>query len=142
MRVGRLSAIGTCLGAPDAKKEGELPVFVVNRVVPQGAGGATLHRRAFCAAIGRSLAALWSRHPGGMFAPAAAGPSGGDMNRIRTRTTRLITSDAGMTTAEYAVGTVAAAGLGGLLFKILTSEAITTLLAQLISRAFSWVFGG
>lgn len=64
------------------------------------------------------------------------------MNRIRTRTTRLITSDAGMTTAEYAVGTVAAAGLGGLLYKILTSEAITTLLAQLISRAFSWVFGG
>lgn len=142
MRVGRVSAIGTYLGAPDAKEQGERSALVLNRLVPQGAEGSALHRRAVRAAIGRSRAALWWRHPGGMFDPAAAGPSGGDMNRIRTRSTRLITSDAGMTTAEYAVGTVAAAGLGGLLYKILTSEAITTLLAQLISRAFSWVFGG
>jgi hypothetical protein len=43
--------------------------------------------------------------------------------------------DAGMSTAEYAVGTVAACGFGALLFKILTSGFVTSLLENLISRA-------
>ena len=34
---------------------------------------------------------------------------------------RIANSDAGMTTAEYAIGTVAAAGFGGLLYKVLLS---------------------
>lgn len=61
---------------------------------------------------------------------------------LRTRMIRVATSDAGMTTAEYAVGTVAACGFGGLLYKILTSDATLTLISQVISKAFSWVFGG
>jgi Protein of unknown function (DUF4244) len=44
-------------------------------------------------------------------------------------------SDEGMTTAEYAVGTVAACGFGALLFKILTSSFATDLLESLISHA-------
>jgi hypothetical protein len=44
-------------------------------------------------------------------------------------------SDAGMSTAEYAVGTVAACGFGALLFKILTSSFATSLLESIISRA-------
>jgi hypothetical protein len=44
-------------------------------------------------------------------------------------------SDEGMTTAEYAVGTVAACGFGALLFKILTSGFATDLLESLISHA-------
>lgn len=44
-------------------------------------------------------------------------------------------SDAGMSTAEYAVGTVAACGFGALLYKILTSEFASSLLENLISRA-------
>jgi hypothetical protein len=40
-----------------------------------------------------------------------------------------------MSTAEYAVGTVAACGFGALLFKILTSGFATDLLENLISRA-------
>lgn len=44
-------------------------------------------------------------------------------------------SDAGMSTAEYAVGTVAACGFGALLFKILTSGFATSLLESIISRA-------
>jgi hypothetical protein len=43
--------------------------------------------------------------------------------------------DDGMSTAEYAVGTVAACGFGALLFKILTSGFATSLLESLISRA-------
>lgn len=44
-------------------------------------------------------------------------------------------SEAGMTTAEYAVGTVAACGFGALLYRILTSGFATSLLENLISHA-------
>jgi hypothetical protein len=44
-------------------------------------------------------------------------------------------SDEGMSTAEYAVGTVAACGFGALLFKILTSGFASSLLESIISRA-------
>lgn len=43
--------------------------------------------------------------------------------------------DEGMTTAEYAVGTVAACAFGGLLYKILTSGWADGLLRGIISRA-------
>ena len=48
--------------------------------------------------------------------------------------------DRGMTTAEYAVGTVAACGFGGVLYEVITSDAITGLISQLIGRALSVVF--
>ena len=47
---------------------------------------------------------------------------------------RLIASD-GLTTAEYAVGTVAAAGLGGVLIKLLTSDTVRNLLWELLRNA-------
>lgn len=49
-------------------------------------------------------------------------------------------ADAGMTTAEYAVGTVAACGFGGLLYKILTGDAVATMLRNLIERALGVAF--
>jgi hypothetical protein len=45
--------------------------------------------------------------------------------------------DEGLTTAEYAVGTVAVAGLGGVLIKLLTSEAVRDLIWQVVQGAFS-----
>ena len=48
--------------------------------------------------------------------------------------------DAGMTTAEYAVGTVAACGFGSLLYKILTSGTVMHLLEDIISHALHLVF--
>jgi hypothetical protein len=48
--------------------------------------------------------------------------------------------DSGMTTAEYAVGTIAAAGLGGLLIKIFTSPEMQDLIWKMIQQAFSYVF--
>jgi hypothetical protein len=45
-----------------------------------------------------------------------------------------------MTTAEYAVGTVAACGFGGILYKILTSDQVLKLVADLIRRALSLAF--
>ena len=48
--------------------------------------------------------------------------------------------DSGMTTAEYAVGTVAACGFGGILYKILTSTDVANMLRDLIERALSTAF--
>ncbi len=48
--------------------------------------------------------------------------------------------DAGMTTAEYAVGTVAACGFGGILYKVITSDQILGLLRDVIARAFKLAF--
>jgi len=48
--------------------------------------------------------------------------------------------EAGMTTAEYAVGTVAACGFAGVLFKLLTSDAVVTLLSDVVRRALTISF--
>lgn len=45
-------------------------------------------------------------------------------------------SEQGMTTAEYAVGTVAACGFGGVLYKLLTSETVVELLTNVVRHAF------
>ncbi len=52
---------------------------------------------------------------------------------------RVVDEDAGMSTAEYAVGTVAAAGFGGLLLKLLQSPDVQDLLWSVVQRAFSWL---
>lgn len=54
---------------------------------------------------------------------------------------RIVNSEAGMSTAEYAVGTVAAAGFGGLLLKLLTSPEVQSLLWSVVQKAFSWIGG-
>ena len=48
--------------------------------------------------------------------------------------------DEGMTTAEYAVGTVAACGFAGLLLKLLTSPEIRDLLQGAVHHAFAVIF--
>ena len=45
-------------------------------------------------------------------------------------------SEQGMTTSEYAVGTVAACGFGGVLYKLLTSETVVELLTNVVRHAF------
>lgn len=54
---------------------------------------------------------------------------------------RIQSEDAGMTTVEYAVGTVAAAGFGGLLIKLLMSEEARNLIWGVLSSALSSIFG-
>ena len=48
--------------------------------------------------------------------------------------------EAGMTTAEYAVGTVAACGFGGVLFKVITSDPVVNLVKNVIGRALTLSF--
>ena len=58
---------------------------------------------------------------------------------VRLQTVRT-SDDAGMTTAEYAVGTVAACGFGGVLYKVITSGPVLDLVTSVISRAFKLAF--
>ncbi len=58
------------------------------------------------------------------------------MKQIR----HLVKGEDGMTTAEYAVGTVAACGFGGLLIQLLTSDGILSLLGDVIRHAFEFLF--
>jgi hypothetical protein len=59
---------------------------------------------------------------------------------VKSRIHNAITNEEGMTTAEYAVGTVAAAGLGGLLLKMLTSPEVQDLIWKIVQQAFSFLF--
>jgi hypothetical protein len=45
------------------------------------------------------------------------------------------TFDAGMTTAEYAVGTIAAVGFAAVLYKIVRSPAVSSMLTSIIETA-------
>ncbi|MEE1941412.1 DUF4244 domain-containing protein [Streptomyces sp. TRM 70361] len=56
--------------------------------------------------------------------------SGGIARRVRSGDTQ-----AGMSTAEYAVGTIAAAGFAAVLYKIVTSGPVSGAMQQLIERA-------
>ncbi|MAT61553.1 MAG: hypothetical protein CMH41_07935 [Micrococcales bacterium] len=53
---------------------------------------------------------------------------------------RLVEEEEGLTTAEYAVGTVAVAGLGGVLIKLLTSDWAMDIIKRVIEWAFSFLF--
>ncbi|NNG34889.1 DUF4244 domain-containing protein [Nakamurella sp. DB0629] len=55
------------------------------------------------------------------------------MRRARTR------ADAGMTTVEYAVGTLVAAALAAVLYQIVTGESVLTGLTNLVNRALAVV---
>jgi hypothetical protein len=46
-------------------------------------------------------------------------------------------NDAGMTTAEYAVGTVAAAAFAAVLYMVVTGTSVVTGLGALVSKALS-----
>jgi hypothetical protein len=57
------------------------------------------------------------------------------LRSARRRMRSRLHGDAGMNTAEYAVGTLAAVGFAGLLFKVLTSDRIREVLSGVIEKA-------
>ncbi|MFC9649613.1 MULTISPECIES: DUF4244 domain-containing protein [unclassified Streptomyces] len=59
------------------------------------------------------------------------------MRRVGLRGAR---ADAGMTTSEYAVGTIAACALAAVLYKVVTSGPVAGALQSLIGRALSAQF--
>lgn len=46
-------------------------------------------------------------------------------------------SDAGMSTAEYAIGTIAAAAFAGILYTVVTGDNVVNGLTSLVQRALS-----
>ena len=70
---------------------------------------------------------------GASVAPTSAGPGTG----VRRRFRRLLRDDAGMSTVEYAIGCVAAAGFAALLYSVVTGDSVTTALTQLVQRALT-----
>ena len=60
---------------------------------------------------------------------------------MSTELVRRVDDERGMSTAEYAVGTVAAVGFGGILVKLLTSPEVQELLFAVIKKALTWLFG-
>ena len=60
------------------------------------------------------------------------------ISRVASRVGR--SSDAGMSTAEYAVGTVAACGFAGVLYKIITSTPIVNLVESVLEHALHALF--
>jgi hypothetical protein len=53
----------------------------------------------------------------------------------RYRLLRAGAGDAGMSTAEYAVGTVAAVAFAGVLYKVVTTPAVQSALSAIITKA-------
>jgi len=56
---------------------------------------------------------------------------------VRARTTLLVVDDAGMSTVEYAIGTIAAAAFGAILYTVVTGDSIVGALTNIISRALN-----
>ncbi|MBC7300126.1 MAG: DUF4244 domain-containing protein [Nocardia sp.] len=55
----------------------------------------------------------------------------------RTRLTRLLIEDDGMSTAEYAIGTIAAAAFGAVLYGVVTGDSIVSALTGIIDKALN-----
>ncbi|GAB33618.1 DUF4244 domain-containing protein [Gordonia otitidis] len=65
--------------------------------------------------------------------------------RFTTRTnatlTRLMTDDEGMSTAEYAIGTIAAAAFGAILYTVVSGDNIVSALTGIITKALNTSVG-
>ena len=56
---------------------------------------------------------------------------------LRARLTVLVVDDEGMTTVEYAIGTIAAAAFGAILYTVITGDSIVSALTNIINRALN-----
>ncbi|QUQ69705.1 DUF4244 domain-containing protein [Kutzneria sp. CA-103260] len=59
------------------------------------------------------------------------------MRALMCRIWVRLCADDGMTTAEYAIGTLAAAALAAVLYTVVTGQSVTTAITGLIERALS-----
>ncbi|KJR06901.1 membrane protein [Gordonia sihwensis] len=56
---------------------------------------------------------------------------------MRELTIRLAVEEEGMSTAEYAIGTIAAAAFGALLYTVVTGDSVLSALTGIIGKALS-----
>jgi Protein of unknown function (DUF4244) len=62
---------------------------------------------------------------------------GNKIREWRTRLTLLVVDDDGMSTVEYAIGTIAAAAFGAILYTVITGDSIVSALTNIITRALN-----
>ena len=62
---------------------------------------------------------------------------GEKIRALRARLTLLVIDDAGMSTVEYAIGTIAAAAFGAILYTVITGDSIVSALTNIINRALN-----
>lgn len=63
------------------------------------------------------------------------------VGRTNANLTRLITDDEGMSTAEYAIGTIAAAAFGAILYTVVSGDNIVSALTGIITKALNTSVG-
>lgn len=56
---------------------------------------------------------------------------------MAARLTMLVSDESGMSTVEYAIGTIAAAAFGAILYTVVTGDSIVSALNHIIGRALS-----
>ena len=56
---------------------------------------------------------------------------------LRARVALLAVDEAGMSTVEYAIGTIAAAAFAAILYTVVTGDSIVTALTNIIARALN-----
>jgi hypothetical protein len=56
---------------------------------------------------------------------------------LQVRATLLVIDEEGMSTVEYAIGTIAAAAFGAILYTVVTGDSIVSALTNIISRALN-----
>ncbi|AJW42289.1 DUF4244 domain-containing protein [Rhodococcus sp. 15-725-2-2b] len=59
------------------------------------------------------------------------------LQELKTRIMLFGVEDDGMSTAEYAIGTIAAAAFGAVLYTVVTGNSIVTALTGIIDRALN-----
>ncbi|GAB2936209.1 DUF4244 domain-containing protein [Rhodococcus aerolatus] len=61
----------------------------------------------------------------------------GPVARLQARLVEAAVADDGMSTAEYAIGTIAAAAFGAVLYTVVTGDSVVTALTGIVQRALS-----
>lgn len=59
------------------------------------------------------------------------------LRRMKDRLIVLAGDDSGMSTVEYAIGTIAAAAFGAILYSVVTGDSIVGALTNIINRALT-----
>jgi large-conductance mechanosensitive channel len=57
--------------------------------------------------------------------------------QFKVRLTMLVVDESGMSTVEYAIGTIAAAAFGAILYTVVTGDSIVSALTNIITRALN-----
>ncbi len=69
-----------------------------------------------------------------------AGELARSLGRRSGRLPELLASEDGMSTAEYAIGTIAAAAFAGVLYAVVTGDSVVSALTSLVQRALTASF--